>query len=69
MTLFLDDDGLSKNCYRASLFSSYFSTLEKDCMLWHFCPGHPNFQYITYLFPNLFNKVDASSMFCDVCIL
>ena len=37
-------------------------------MLWHFWLGHPNFTYMKYLFPNLFSKVDVSSLSCDVCI-
>lgn len=65
---FLDDDTSSRNSYRTSLQCSYFSTSEKDCMLWHFCLGHPNFQYMKSLFPHLFNKVDISSLSCDVCI-
>ena len=39
----LDDDALSRNCYRTSLLSSYFSSSKEDHMLWHFRLGHPNF--------------------------
>jgi len=41
---FLEDDTYSRNSYRTSLLSSYFSTSEKDCMLCHFRFGHPKFQ-------------------------
>ena len=58
---FLDDNASSRDCYRTSLLSSYFSTFEKDYMLWHFSLSHPKF-------PHLFSKVDISSLFCDVCI-
>ena len=37
-------------------------------MLWHFHLCHPNFQYMKYLFPHLFSKVDVSSLSCDICI-
>ena len=42
--------------------------LNKDCMLWHFRLGHPNFTYMQYLFPHLFSKLDVSSLSCDMCI-
>ena len=63
----LDDDASSSNISRTSLLPSYFTTSEKDPMLWHFCLGHPNFKYMRYLFPHLFSKVDISSLTCDVC--
>lgn len=37
-------------------------------MLWNFHPGHRNFQYMKYFFPNLFNKVDAPSLSFNVYI-
>ena len=64
----LDDDASSSSISRTSLLSSYFSTNEKYLMLWHFRLGHPNFQYMKYIFPHLFTKVDVSSLACDVCI-
>ena len=64
----LDNDAPTRNWYRTSLLSSYFSMAKKDCTLWHFRLGHPNFQYMKYLFPHLFNKIDVSSLSCDVCI-
>ncbi|KAL0542592.1 hypothetical protein IC582_017662 [Cucumis melo] len=64
----LDDDTSCSSLSRVSLLSSYFSTSEQDCMLWHFRLGHPNFTYMQHLFPHLFSKVDVSSLSCDVCI-
>ena len=64
----LDDDTSSSSISRTSLPSSYFSSSEHDFMLWHFRLGHPNFTYMKYLFPNLFTKIDVSSLSCDVCI-
>ncbi|KAL0552941.1 hypothetical protein IC582_012076 [Cucumis melo] len=64
----LDDDTSCSSLFRVSLLSSYFSTSEQDCMLWHFRLGHPNFTYMQHLFPHLFSKVDVSSLSCDVCI-
>ena len=46
----LDDDTSSSSTARTSLLSSYFTTSEEDCMLWHFRLGHPNFQYVTFIF-------------------
>ncbi|KAL0556911.1 hypothetical protein IC582_005428 [Cucumis melo] len=64
----LDDDTSCSSLSRVSLLSSYFSTSEQDCMLWHFRLGHPNFTYMQYLFPHLFSKLDVFSLSCDVCI-
>ncbi|KAL0554435.1 hypothetical protein IC582_008356 [Cucumis melo] len=64
----LDDDTFCSSLSRVSLLSSYFSTFEQDCMLWHFRLGHPNFTYMQYLFLHLFSKLDVSSLSCDVCI-
>ncbi|KAL0554130.1 hypothetical protein IC582_008044 [Cucumis melo] len=64
----LDDDTLCSSLSRVSLLSSYFSTSEQDCMLWHFRLGHPNFTYMQYLFHHLFSKLDVPSLSCDVCI-
>ena len=64
----LDDDASSSSIPRTSLLSSYFTTSEKDLMLWHFRLSHPNFKYMKYLFPYPFSKVDVSSLSCDVCI-
>ncbi|KAL0553894.1 hypothetical protein IC582_007798 [Cucumis melo] len=64
----LDDDTSCSSLSRVSLLSSYFSTSEQNCMLWHFRLGHLNFTYMQYLFPHLFSKLDVSSLSCDVCI-
>ncbi|KAL4030378.1 hypothetical protein IC575_008614 [Cucumis melo] len=63
----LDDDTSCSSFSRVSLLSSYFSTSEQDCMLWHFRLGNPNFTYMQCLFPHLFSKLDVSSLSCDVC--
>ena len=57
----LDDDTSSSSISRTSLLSSYFTTSEQDCMLWHFRLGHPNFQYMKDFFPHLFSKIDVST--------
>ena len=38
-------------------------------MLWHFRLGHPNFQYLKYMFPNLFLHKNPSSFQCEICEL
>jgi hypothetical protein len=46
------------------------STLVRDqIMLWHNRLGHPNFQYLKHLFPDLFKNVDCSSFECESCVL
>ena len=64
----LDDGASSSSTSRTSLLSSYFTTFEQECMLWHFHLGHPNFQYMKHLFSHLFFKLDVSTLSCDVCI-
>ena len=44
-----------------------FSISKNDCILWHFHLSHPIFQYMKYLFPPLFSKVDVLLLSCDVC--
>ena len=64
----LDDDASFNNIYRSRLLASYFTISEKDLMLWHLCLGH-SFKYMKDPFLHLFyNKVDVSSLSCDVCI-
>ena len=53
----LDDDASSSNISRTTLLSSYLTTSEQDCMLWHFCLGHPYFKYTKRLFSHLFSKI------------
>lgn len=38
-------------------------------MLRHFRLGHPSFQYLIHLFPNLFSNKDPFSFQCKVCKL
>jgi hypothetical protein len=50
--------------------SGISSTLVRDqIMLWHNRLGHPNFQYLKHLFPDLFKNVDCSSFECESCVL
>ena len=62
----LHNNASSSSTSRTSFVSSYFTTSEKDCMLWHFRLGHLNFQCIEHLFPHLFSKVDVFTLSCDV---
>ena len=53
--LYFFDDGpdLSRQFQSTSINIVYVSK-ENDIMLWHYRLGHSNFQYLKYLFPNLF---------------
>ncbi|GMI79954.1 hypothetical protein HRI_001664700 [Hibiscus trionum] len=42
---------------------------QDDIMLWHFRLGHPNFFYLSKLFPKLFINKKPSSFKCHVCPL
>lgn len=48
-----------------------FTTLscENEIMLWHCRLGHHSFNYLKYLFPNLFKNKDGFSFQCEVCEL
>ncbi|KAL0556490.1 hypothetical protein IC582_005004 [Cucumis melo] len=63
----LDDDTSCSSLSRTSLLSSYFSTSEQDCMLWHFRLGHPNFTYMQYLFSYPFSKLN-SLLYLVMCV-
>ena len=42
---------------------------DNPLLLWHYRMGHPNFQYLKYVFPSLFQNKKASSFQCEVCEL
>ena len=50
-------------------FGTISISSKDEIMLWHFRLGHPNFQYLKHLFPNLFSNKDHFSFQCKVCEL
>ena len=52
----LDGDAFSRDCFRTSLLSSYFSIF-KTIVCCGICLGHPNFQYMKYIFLTCFLKL------------
>ena len=66
--LYYFDDGpdLSRQ-FQSTSVNSIFVSKENDIMLWHYRLGHPNFQYLKYLIPNLFKNKSPSSFHCEVC--
>lgn len=50
-------------------FGSYRNSTDEEIMLWHSRLRHPSFQYLQYLFSNLFRNKNLSSFQCDVCQL
>ena len=66
--LYYFDDGpdLSRQFQSTNINFASISK-ENDVMLWHYRLGHPNFQYLKYLFPNLFKHKSPSSFQCEVC--
>lgn len=40
-----------------------------DILLWHFRLGHPNFQYMRKVYPDLFNNKSSTSFQCEICQL
>lgn len=44
-------------------------TKEKQIWLWHRRLGHPSFDYMKYLFPQLFSNLNHLDFKCDTCIL
>jgi transposase InsO family protein len=41
----------------------------KQIVLWHRRLGHPSFNYLKHLLPDLFSDFDVSELKCDTCIL
>ena len=50
---FEDGSDSDRQC-QSTCLNSVFVPKDSDIMLWHYRLGHPNFQYLKYLFPNLF---------------
>ena len=36
-------------------------------MLWHYHLGHPNFLYLSKMFPSLFSNKNPNSFCCEIC--
>ena len=47
---------------------SLFSTFDSNIFLWHNHLSYPNFNYLKYLYPDLFLNKDVSSFNCEHCI-
>jgi hypothetical protein len=54
---------------RAHHVSSSLSSKTRQIWLWHRRLGHPSFEYLRHLFPDLFSDVETSELNCDTCIL
>ena len=68
--LYFFEDGSSMiRPIQNTCYSSVSITNDKKIMLWHFRLGHPNFHYLRYLLPNLFNNKDQSLFQCEICQL
>ncbi|KAM0936219.1 putative RNA-directed DNA polymerase [Dioscorea sansibarensis] len=64
---FVDEDSENKMAHG---HSSVCSTSVKDqVLLWHNRLGHPSFNYLTFLLPQLFKDVNCSNVICENCIL
>ena len=53
--------GRTNNMYSAGV-------KERHIWLWHNWLGHPSFQYLRCLFPDLFTKFNESDFKCEACI-
>ena len=66
--LYYFDDGLDlSRQFQSTRVNFVFVPKENDIMLWHYRLGHPNFQYLKYLFPNIFKNKSSSSFQREVC--
>ena len=63
----LDNDTSASSICRTSLLFSYFTISKQDCMFSHFRLGHPNFKYMTYLFPLFFLQL-MSPLYLVICV-
>jgi Reverse transcriptase (RNA-dependent DNA polymerase)/GAG-pre-integrase domain/Integrase core domain/gag-polypeptide of LTR copia-type len=45
-----------------------YSTSESKIWIWHRRLGHPSFEYMSKLLPNLFKNLDVSLFKCETCI-
>ena len=64
---YFDDGPDSSRQYQSTCLNSFSVSKDSDIMLWHYRLGHPSFQYLKYLFPNLFQNTNLSSFQCEVC--
>ena len=62
---YLNDNAISSSSSCNKVSFSKTSNLE----LWHKRLGHPNFKYMSRLFPSIYSKNNVSQIFCDVCEL
>ena len=63
---FEDGPDLSRQ-FQSTSVNSVSVSKENDIVLRHYRLGHPNSQYLKYLFPNLFKNKSPSSFQCEVC--
>ena len=68
--LYFFEEGLSMiRPVQNTCYGSVSIINDKKIMLWHFRLGYPNFHYLRYLLPNLFNNKDPSLFQCEICQL
>ena len=69
--LYLLEEGSQSNVsyVQRTCFKSISVSSDNEIILWHFRLGHPSFQYLKHLFPNLFQNKDPSMFQCEVCAL
>ncbi|WJX11696.1 Beta-galactosidase 8 [Trifolium repens] len=54
---------------RANNMQNSLNVKHKQILLWHRRLGHPLFNYLKHLLPNLFSGLLVSELKCDICIL
>ncbi|KZV53482.1 hypothetical protein F511_14848 [Dorcoceras hygrometricum] len=59
----------SHSCGQAQQYSiaPISSSSTNEIFLWHRRMGHPNFQYLKHLYPQLFHNQNVSDFQCDIC--
>jgi transposase InsO family protein len=62
-------EGVFENKVAHGLSGISSASVRDQIMLWHNRLGHPNFQYLRHLFPDLFKNVNCSSFECESCVL
>ena len=50
-----------------SLNNQSISNKDSDIMLWHYRLGHPNFLYLSKMFPSLFTNKNLKLFCCEIC--
>ena len=66
---FLQDGTNPCNLGQNTCFEYVSDPRDREIMLWHYRLGHPSFQYLKILFPNLFKNKIPSSFKCEICAL